>query len=274
MSAERQVPFDSDRFLVDRPVFTLTTLAQAMGRRVPSQAREWAKYHLRAGRLKSVERGLYAAVPSGTNADRFAPDSFLVGVATRPDAVFGYHAALQLLGAAHSEWSVVDVFTGRRRRSLTVGRTRLEFLAHPAALTRAKQERLGTRHVQYQGHRLAVTGPERTLLDGLRSPRRVGGLEELVESAAGFASLDVDLMWKLLATFEVKLLWAAVGWFLETYRNAFHADDRFLTRLERHRPAATQYLPRSRRGKGGTHVKRWNLVLPSSVVRMREPSEA
>lgn len=274
MSANRQVRFDSDRFLAGSPAFTLAVLAEAMGSRELSRAREWAKYHLAAGRLKSVERGLYAAVPTGADADRFTPDPFLVGVAVRLDAVFGYHAALQLLGAAHSEWSVVDVFTERRRRSLTVGEARLEFLAHPAALTRARQERLGTRHVPYQGRRLAVTGPERTLLDGFRSPRRVGGLEELVESAAGFASLDLDLVSKLLATFDVKLLWAAAGWFLETYRSAFQVDDRLLTRLERHRPTATHYLPRSRRGRGGTYVKRWNLVLPSAVVRMREPGEA
>ena len=72
----------------------------------------------------------------------------------------------------------------------------------------------------------------------------------------------------------LKLLWGAAGWFLETHRKAFHADDRNLTRLERHRPTATQHLPRSRRGRGGTYVKRWNLVLPSSVMRTREPGVA
>lgn len=46
--------------------------------------------------------------------------------------------------------------------------------------------------------KLRVTGPERTLIDGFRRPDLVGGLPELVESAAGFPVMDLPLLFDLL----------------------------------------------------------------------------
>lgn len=71
------------------------------------------------------------------------------------------------------------------------------------------------RRVPYVETTLRVTGPERTLADGFRQLRLVGGLEELVTSAAGFASLDLEQLDALLRAYDLRILYAAVGWFLE-----------------------------------------------------------
>ena len=116
---------------------------------------------------------------------------------------------------------------------------------------------------------LTVTGPERTLLDGLRRPDLTGGAVELVESAAGFGVLDLDLLHRLLKTYKEKLLWAAAGWFLERHQQRFFVSDEYLSTIERNRPKSPQYLVRNQRG--GTMAKRWNLILPPGVVGGREP---
>jgi predicted transcriptional regulator of viral defense system len=139
----------------------------------------------------------------------------------RPDGVFAYHSALQLLGAAHSEWNRVIILTTRRRRPIRLGMATLEFSFHPVPLATAGKERMGVRELQYRVKTVTTTGPERTLVDGFRQPRSVGGLEELVESAAGFASLDFRLLEEVLAAYDQKALWAAVGWFLERYQQTF-----------------------------------------------------
>ena len=68
-------------------------------------------------------------------------------------------------------------------------------------------------------------------------------------------------------------LWAATGWFLERYQRAFRVTEEDLSQLERHRPASPHYLPRRARGKGGTLLPRWNLILPETLLTLSEPSE-
>jgi hypothetical protein len=85
-------------FFNTHPVFSLNEaariLAPAGGR---SGAVERLKYHLKAGRLKLVTRGVYAVVPPGVPTEGFQPDPFIAAVAVRPDGIFSHHSALELL---------------------------------------------------------------------------------------------------------------------------------------------------------------------------------
>src|SRR2546426_8381417 len=159
MGSERQVKFDGATFLARHPVFGLRELAEAMGARKTSALYSWVKYHVATGRLRQLERGLYAPVPPGVDRRAFAPDAFLVGAAAREDAVFAYHSALQLLGAAHSVFHTVALFTDRRRRPLRVGNVRVEFVSHPPPLVRRRAVGLGVREVRYRDRAVRVTGP-------------------------------------------------------------------------------------------------------------------
>jgi predicted transcriptional regulator of viral defense system len=272
MSTERQVDFDTEAFLARNPVFTLSQLTEAIGGG-RGRAQAWAKYHVGTGRLRGVERGAYAAVPPGTDPDSFLPDRFLVAAALRPDGIFAYHSALELLGAAHSAWHVAVVLSERRRRALVLGSDRIEFHEHQAQLRLVGSPLIGVLRLPYRMVTLTTAGPERTLVEGFRLPRLVGGLEELVESAGGFPALDFEALLPILKAFDHKALYSAVGWFLERYQRVFYVPDELLLELERERPLSPYYLPRRLRGQGGVHVRRWNLILPETVVRLAEPDE-
>jgi predicted transcriptional regulator of viral defense system len=249
---------------------------EAHGEPRPSSALvERLKYLQSTGRVVSLERGLYATVRPGEDPDAVAPDPYLVAAALRPDGVFAYHSALTLLGAGHSDWSVVTLLSSRRRRPLELRNARIEILPHPVALVRKQATDLGVRSLGYLHTTVRVTGRERTLVDGFRQLRPVGGLEELVTAAAGFASLDFDLVAAVLDAYDLRILFAAVGWFLETYREHFFVPDDILLRFEQRRPASPQYLPRRGRTdrEGGRLVLRWNLILPEDVLQGAEPDE-
>ncbi len=247
MSTDRQVgSTGSEAPFAKRAVFTLSDFAR--NAQIPhARALGRLKYHLRRGRIVTLERGLYAVVPPGAHSDSFQADRYLVAAATRPDAIFSHHAALELLGAAHSDWNVCTVFTERRRRKLALANVELLFLSHPTALRQRSLEDVGTRQVERHGSLLRVTGAERTLVDGFRQSRLVGGLPELVESAAGFGVLDLELLKRTLAAYGQRSLWAAVGWFLERYQETFFVPDDYLTLLEKKRPRSTHYIPRNER---------------------------
>ena len=257
-------------FFASNPVFSLDEATRALqppgGRR---GAVERLKHHVAKGRLKLVTREVYAVVPPGVSGGRFQPDAMLVAATARPDAIFAYHAALELLGAAHSVFEDVTVFTESRRSALEVGSRTVLFLGDPGVFSGAVSRELGARLVDRRGRLVRSTGPERTLVEGLRRPGLAGGSEELVASASGLSVLDLALLEEVLRTYDLASLWAASGWFLEQHRDLFHPPDGLLERCEERRPKSPHYLERGRRG--GVLVRRWNLILPEAVARLGRP---
>jgi predicted transcriptional regulator of viral defense system len=259
-------------FFSRNPVFSLDQAARELapaGKR--SRVRELLRYHLDRGTLKLLARGLYAVIPAGIAPERFQPNAFRVAAVERPESVFCHHSALELLGAAHSAWHDCTVYSARRRKDLHLGDTRIRFLQVPEAMKSEDAQLLGTRKVEYRGKMLVCTGPERTLVEGFRRPSLVGGHEELVVSAGGFPALDLDLLEELLRRYGAAKLWAAVGWFLEGFRDRFHAPEAVLERWEKEVPMSPQYLERRRRG--GRFVRRWNLIVASELEPIGGPDE-
>ena len=264
---------DTSSFLQTHRVFSLDeavwALAPAGGRKA---VLERLKYATRRGKVKPLARGVYASVPPNTDPAAFRPDPFLAAAVLRPDAVFSHHSALELLGAAHSLWHHYSAYSDRRPARFSLDGLALHFLAHPEGLARQQRTDLGTRSVHRFDRELRVTGPERTLIDGFRQPDRVGGLAELVESAAGFSVLELSLLFELLEAYQRKILWAAVGWFLDTHRETFFVSEEDLAWMEQQVPRAPQYLARDERG--GVLIRRWNLIVPEYLVTGREPDDA
>jgi len=259
-------------FLATHPVFSLdeatVALAPPGGR---SGTVQRLKHHLASGRLSLVARGIYAVVPPGVTAAAFRPDPFLVAAAARRDAVFAYHSALELLGVAYSAWSLTSVYTARRRGRLVLDSSEIAFYDDPLALRTSEARHLGARKVERRGKMLEVTGPERTLVEGLRRPTLAGGIEELLQSAGAFPTLDLALLREILVRHDTARLWAATGWVLEQHRRSFSVPDAFLDDLELRRPAAALYLQRDQRG--GRLAARWNLVIPEVVYHLSAADE-
>jgi predicted transcriptional regulator of viral defense system len=259
-------------FFATHPVFSLEEATRALA---PPGGRagtvERLKHHLGVGKLKLVSRGVYAVVPPGIDSKAFQPDPFLVAAAVRPEAVFSHHCALELLGVSHSVWNQVTLYANRRRRPLDAERVTICFLEQPREMRKNSGGKFATRTVERQGKLLRVTGPERTLVEGFSRPGLVGGLEELVVSAGGFATLDLQMLRGVLQRYEIAKLWAAVGWFLERFQNRFSVPVPFLNDLTSYRPSSPQYLIREKRG--GTLTSRWNLILPPELTSLGEPDE-
>jgi hypothetical protein len=121
MATNRKVNVDVESFVRAHDVFSLGEATAALAH--PSGkdgVRNSLRYYLRLGRLKSVARGVYASIPPTAESATFQPDRYLVAAKARADAVFSYHAAFELLGAAHSDW---NVNRGRASPTAMIART-------------------------------------------------------------------------------------------------------------------------------------------------------
>lgn len=249
----------------EHPVLTLDLWARQLGGpNSRARAAEQAKYYAEVGRLRRLTRGLYAITPTGTDPGKFLPDQYLVAAALRSDAILSHHSALDLLGDAHSVFHRFPYFTAHLRRTLRIDGMEWAAVSHPTALVRKRRTGFGVVQIDRRGQTLRVTGAERTLVDGFAAPWWVGGLEELVESAAGFRNLDLDVLDAYLRLLDRRVLDAAVGWFLEQHPEVSRGIDRYLARLERRVPQQPLYL-------GGRHggyrlQRRWNLLVPPNLA--------
>lgn len=253
-------------------IFTVEEFARHLGGQ-KSLAEYRVRYYLNQGRLKRLANGVYATVPVGVASESYEPDAFLTVAAIRPDAVFAYHSALDLHGQGHSVWWTCTVCTARRRSPVVLGRTTIKFLSHPLA-ARPRTGALSSRgeagvpwttEVSRGGRTLRVTTPERTLVDGFRELSLVGGLDELVESMDGFASLNPDALQEILGAHDNRRLWAAVGWYLQRRLKDLFLDASILCDFQKHRPRTRVYLVPGRRG--GVLARDWNLIVPSHLQR-------
>lgn len=251
---------DVGTFFRTHPVFTLSQFRSLVGgRATASTTQARVKYHLNRGRLKLVEKGVYAVVPPGVGAQQFVPDRFLVAAALRDDAVLAYHSALELLGYAHSAYRDAFYLTTRRRKDLVLAGGRIRSLLHPKRLREKGEEGYGVETRERLGVKIRATGPERTLIDCLAAPRYAGGLEEVFQSADGIPAFDLDRLWGYLERLGQRRLFAAVGFFLEREAARLFVPPDFLDRLARERPHSPMYLDRGKRG--GRLLSRWNLIV-------------
>jgi len=263
---------NSYSFFNSHPVFSIREATEAFN---PPRGRrgmvDRLKHHVEKGRLVSITKGIYAVVPGRKDPGAFHPDPFLSAAAIRGDAVFSHHSALELLGASHSDWNQITLFTQKRRRPLSLARTTILFLEDPGDLAEKQQRSLGIRKVERLGKVLSATGPERTLVEGFRRPGLAGGLEELIESAAGFPVLDLALLEEVLGVYDAAYLWAAAGWFLERFQRTFYVPNELLGRLGRRKPRSPRYL--EKKARGGWLASRWNLILPDLLRPHGETGE-
>lgn len=112
---------------------------------------------------------------------------------------------------------------------------------------------------------MRVTTPERTLVDGFRELSLVGGLDELVESMDGFATLNPNTLKEILRAYGIRRLWAAVGWYLQRRHEDLFLDASVLGDFQKHRPRTRVYLVPGQRG--GVLARDWNLVVPAHLQR-------
>ena len=265
--------FETEEYFRRHPVFAWEVFRrEGEGRGLSKTAlAERIKYALERGRLKLLEKGLYAVVPPGVPTSAFVPDRFLVVAALREDAVLAYHSALELLGFAHSVYRDVYYLSARRRKDLRLPDGRVRALLPPKALRDRHSEHFGVETRERLGVKIKVTGPERTLVDCFAAPRYAGGLEEVMESGRAMAVLDLEVLGAYLDLLGQRRLFSILGFFLGQQAERLFVPATFLERLERKRPASNVYLDQHQRG--GRLVRRWNLVVPERWVSASDIGE-
>jgi predicted transcriptional regulator of viral defense system len=252
-----------EEFLAAHPVFRVEEAPGYGGN--PWTLKATLAYHCRRGHIFRVRRGLYAVVPPGASPDTCPVDPYLLGSRLAPDAVLGYHTALEVHGKAHSVFERFHYFTERRTRALFFRALRFEGVRPPAALRRKRKQDFGLETLDRSGLPVRVTGLERTLVDVLDRPDLGGGWEEVWRSLESVEFFDVERVVRYALLLGNATVAAKAGYFLDQHREELMIDDGHLAKLKEARPSGPHYMDRAGGGKG-RFVPGWNLVVPEQVA--------
>ena len=260
-----------EEFFAKHPVFTVDELTEFLSKR--GSVSKWTRkallaHHRKKGRVLHICRGMYAAIPHGTDPDSYPVDPYLVGAKMTKDAVLGYHTALEFHGKAHSVGNLILYFSSRRSSPLMFRSYKFRSVPFPKALRDKGREFFGVETRERAGVPVRVTGLERTLVDVLDRPDLGGGWEEIWRSLEMVEFFDLDVVVEYALLLENATTAAKVGFFLEQHRDSLMVEDHHLEALRAHRPRSPHYMVRTPR-ESGRLVPEWNLVVPVEVLERR-----
>jgi len=149
-------------------------------------------YHAREGHLLRLRRGLYAAVPRGSDPDDYPVDPCLLGGHLANDSVLSHHSALQFHGKAYSLHHRFTYLTHTTRRPFVFRGQEFLAVPFPKVLLAQQAELFGVTTQRHAGGKVRVTSLERTLVDVLVRPDLGGGWEEVWRSLESVEYLDME----------------------------------------------------------------------------------
>lgn len=255
-------------FLSQHAVFTLEELDHFLckeGSGNPNTRKALLTYYRKQGRIVPVRRGLYAVVPPGSSPDKSPVDMYLLAAKMAPDAVLGYHTALEFHGKAYSVYNRLHYLSARRSLPVIFRNYEIRRVSVPQPLLSKGKEMFGVLRHRRSGSELRVSDLERTLVDVLDRPALTGSWEEIWRSLESVEFFDIEQVIKYVLLLENATTAAKVGFYLEQHREDLMVDDVHLKPLQRLRPLQPHYLKRGKR-KGCRWMKKWNLMVPDEIL--------
>lgn len=253
-------------FFAEKPVFTSVEFAEAFPGKGERANQALLDYHVGAGNLIRIKRGLFAVVPATSNTERFIANPLLVAGKITDDSIISHHSALRFHGVAQSIRRSVT-FTTRHKDIKPFEFQNSIFqpvLASKLLLEAGRADTLVSME-DYQGGRIKVTSIERTVVDCIDRFDLAGGLEEVLRSCDNLLGLDEAELVKYLRLLGNRTTIAKVGFFVEAIGLVHNPD--MMELLRDYLPKAPTYLFRDDRQ--GKLVKRWNLIVPVSIIEKR-----
>jgi len=257
-----------ESFLDSHPIFRYEEFAswkQAQGTTSPRAVKKILHYYLTTGRLVNPRREIYAVVSPNESPDQVSIDPYLLAAKITSDSVLAYHTALELHGVAYSVFQQFNFLTAQKSKPFEFQDQWFRKVAIPTQLKTNDKCNFRIDTINRQGVSIKVTNLSRTFVDVLDRIELSGGWEEVVRSISNISVLNIDEVITYCLMLNNHRLAAKVGFFLEQRKGAFAIDDKILKPLLQLKPLVPQYL--SDHYGSCKLVKKWNVMLPSSVLK-------
>jgi len=241
-----------------RKVFTFDEVRAAYGKELTGYSlQSLIRDNLEKGHIGMVRRGLYYIIPQVPPPGTHQVDKFLIAGKLAADGVIGYHAALELHGAAYSAFNTVHVLTRKLFKPFEFQGIRYQAVSNSYDV--------GIQSLQRDLVEVRCTDRERTVIDGVDRIKYIGGLEEYLKSVELLPYVDFNKIERYLSAYGKKALYAKVGFVLSLFEKQWSFPEQVKKRLRRRLSRMAFYL--GERKNGAMLNKDWNLMVPEKLER-------
>jgi len=233
--------------------FTWNDLCNVLGNR--KAADSLARNYIKKGYIKSVRRGLYAAVDLATGES--AVNKFRIAGRITPTSYTSHHAAFEYYGCANQVSYNVEVSS--------------ETVFSPFEFEGITYVYLGSRINQgivTQLDGVRVTDVERTVLDGINDFEKVMGLEELLRCLELMPMIKTEKLLAYLDSYGKQILYQKAGYILEHFRNTWNISDDFFIACMKRIGKSNRYLYKPHVYEKMEYNNRWRLVVPRNLMNI------
>lgn len=263
-----------DRFFHEHPVFRLKEFVHWKGDNVSSTAiYQSIHYYLKTKRIVRIKKELYAVVPPNETENSLSVDPYLIAGKASDDSVLAYHTALELYGMAYSSFEQFYFMTQQKIKPFEFSFQYFQPITKPKMLHTENTVTQEINTINRQGVNLRITSLERTFVDALDRIELSGGWEEVLRSLERVGVLNIDRVIDYSLSLGRAVLNAKVGWCIEQRQGAFAPTEAQIERLLIEKPITPRYT--AKHGAASFKlVKKWNILLPASVIEKiwEEPS--
>lgn len=180
-----------------------------------------------SGKLLHPRRGLYVAVPPLKIDDKnFQPDRYLIASKVQEPYYLGYHTALEIHGAAYSEYNEVYVVVPPDKKFR-------EFVFKDITYRPVYSSYLGAglQEIEHGDQKISISSPSRTFIDCIDRPEYSGGWEECLKSLESLTGVKVRDLKSILEAREKDILYRKTGLVLSLFEDNPYYEG-ILPRLE------------------------------------------
>lgn len=256
----------SASFFSTTPVFGRAEFAEAVGRLPGDRAiTELLKYHLRAGNITRISRGVFASVRKGIVPLTATADRFLAASRLRAGAIIAYRSALELHGCVMTAANEVQLIAAGEPSLIEAVDFACRFITPPSHHSPSE----GVATIERQGLAVNVTTLERTLVDLFDRYDLAGGAEDLFQSLDRVTEreepLDIDALVGFAKRLNNAAAIGAFGFWLDHEKDLIGATSSALEDLRSLAPRHPRYALGAAPGKGRAATG-WNVILPPDVI--------
>jgi predicted transcriptional regulator of viral defense system len=225
----------------------------------PNAAGSLTRNYLKKGYIKSVRRGLYAAINLADNAP--VCNKYHIAGKITPTAYASHHAAFEYYGCANQVSYQVEVSSETPFTTFDFDTTTYAYLASrikSGVITRPDGVR--------------VTDRERTVLDGIHDFEKIIGLEELLRCIVLIPSVKEDALLAYLAEYNKQVLYQKTGYILRHFQSEFSLSEAFFAECAAHIGKSKRYI-RHQSTDEMIYNREWRLVVPNDLLRITQKGD-
>jgi predicted transcriptional regulator of viral defense system len=199
------------------------------------------------GLVKKIKNNLYSCVDLATG--EIIADRFQIACAIDRSAYISYHSVFEYTKLTNNKIDRIYISCNKRFADFEFEGTRYIYVTSPF-------EKGVVASRQNEGIRLTTV--ERSIVDGIKDPDKMGGLEELLRCLSGVVYCDDAKIVEYLEEYDIRFLYQKTGYILSRFKDKLKISGYFFDHCKEKAGKSTRYLSKD----ANRYCSDWKLVVP------------